>query len=891
MGKRETTNNIEMKSACSPADFEEKWYRYWEERGFFHARTDSDKPTFSMVIPPPNVTGVLHMGHALNNTLQDVLARWKRMQGFEVLWIPGTDHAGIATQNVVERQLEKEGKSRKELGRERFIERVWEWKEEYGGTIIKQLKRLGCSCDWERERFTMDEGCSLAVRTVFKRLYDEGLIYKGEYIINWCPRCLTALSDIEVEYREKRGHLWYVAYPYEDGDGEIVVATTRPETMLGDTAVAVHPEDSRYKNAVGRAVIVPLVGRVIPVIADALVDPDFGTGAVKVTPAHDPADFEIGINHGLERVNIFNKDATVNENGLRYAGLDRYEAREAVLNDLMKEGALKKTVEHLHSVGHCYRCGTEVEPYLSEQWFVRMKGLAREGIAAVRDGRIRFVPSRWEKVYFDWMENIKDWCISRQLWWGHRIPVWYCEDCGETIVSVDEPDGCNCGSGRLRQDPDVLDTWFSSGLWPFSTMGWPRNTPELEVFYPTSVLTTGFDIIFFWVARMIMLGLHFMGDVPFREVFVTALVRDYEGKKMSKSSGNVIDPIDVIEVYGTDALRFTLASIAVPGRDINLAEERIVGMRNFVNKIWNAARLVISNLKDFNPSSYSVDTLRFELADRWIMSKLSKLISKVTQAMSAYNFSVAGKALHRFFWGEFCDWYLEIAKSRFYRGSGAENATAKWVSCTVLECALRLLHPYMPFVTEEIWQRLPHTGETIMYAKWPSPADFERDESSEKEMDYIKSIVTGIRSARSEHMIPPSDRLNATIVCGGDVKETISRWSAYIVDLCGIDSLKICDSPPADEFDIRVVTEIGEAYLKREKMVDVVAEIDRLSKKLSRIEVELERVKSKLLDEQFLTKAPPEIVRRERQKEEELSEQRRKLDEQLRILKSHREER
>lgn len=890
MSEHDASGDIEMKSACSPADFEEKWYRYWEQRGCFHAHTDSSKPPFSMVIPPPNITGVLHMGHALNNTLQDVLARWKRMQGFEVLWVPGTDHAGIATQNVVERQLEKEGTSRKDLGRERFVERVWQWKEEYGGTIIKQLKRLGCSCDWERERFTMDEGCSLAVRTVFKRLYDEGLIYKGEYIINWCPRCLTALSDIEVEYREKSGYLWYVAYPFEDSDGEIVVATTRPETMLGDTAVAVHPEDSRYRDALGRFVILPLVGRVIPVIADELVDPDFGTGAVKVTPAHDPADFEIGIKHNLERVNIFNKDASVNENGFRYAGLDRYEAREAVLGDLKKEGSLREIAEHLHAVGHCYRCGTEVEPYLSEQWFVKMKDLAREGIAAVREGRIRFVPSRWEKVYFDWMENIKDWCISRQLWWGHRIPAWYCEDCGEIIVSVDEPNGCRCGSGKLRQDPDVLDTWFSSGLWPFSTMGWPQDTPELEVFYPTSVLTTGFDIIFFWVARMVMLGLHFMRDVPFREVFVTALVRDYEGKKMSKSSGNVIDPIDVIEVYGTDALRFTLASIAVPGRDINLAEERIAGNRNFVNKIWNAARLVLPNLKEFDPSSYSVSTLDFELADRWIMSRLSKLISKVTQAMTAYNFSVAGKALYRFFWGEFCDWYLEIAKSRFYRGSGVKNATAKWVSYMVLECTLRLLHPYMPFITEELWQRLPHTGETIMYSRWPSPDDFQRDEHSESEMEIVKSIVTGIRSARSEHRIHPTDKLNAQIVCVGGVKETISKWNEYIVDLCGIGNLEISESPPVGGFDIRVVTEIGEAYLKRERAIDVGAEIDRLSKKLSKIEAELERVKSKLLDAGFITKAPAEIVQRERQKEAELSEQRGKLNEQLRMLKSNREE-
>ena len=591
-----------MPTAYDPRDVEGRWYELWEDRGYFHAGVDSGRPPFSMVIPPPNVTGVLHMGHALNNTLQDVIARRARMQGFEVLWMPGTDHAGIATQNVVERQLEREGTDRHALGREKFVERVWEWKEQYGGTIIRQLKRLGCSCDWERERFTMDDGCSLAVRTVFKELYDQGLIYRGTYIINWCPRCHTALSDIEVEHEEKAGHLWHIRYPLEDGSGNVVVATTRPETMLGDTAVAVNPADGRYADLVGRMVILPLVGRRIPMITDKFVDPEFGTGAVKVTPAHDPNDFDIGLRHSLEQVNILNPDGTINENGGRYAGMDRYAAREAVVADLAERGLLEKVEDYQHAVGHCYRCHTEVEPYLSLQWFVKMKELALPGIEVVRDGRITFTPKRWEKIYFEWMENIRDWCISRQLWWGHRIPVWYCEDCGEVLVAVQTPEACPCGSRDLRQDSDVLDTWFSSGLWPFSTMGWPAGTPELDVFYPTSVLVTAFDIIFFWVARMIMLGLRFMGDVPFRDVFVTALVRDYEGKKISKSSGNVIDPLDVIEVYGTDALRFTLASIAVPGRDINLAEERIEGSRNFVNKVWNAARLVISNLGDHEPA-------------------------------------------------------------------------------------------------------------------------------------------------------------------------------------------------------------------------------------------------------------------------------------------------
>jgi valyl-tRNA synthetase len=873
-----------LSTRYDPHEVERRWYGFWEEHGYFHADPESGKPPFSQVIPPPNVTGVLHMGHALNNTLQDIIARRRRMQGYEVLWMPGTDHAGIATQNVVERAIEKEGTDRHRLGREKFVERVWEWKEEYGGTIISQLKRLGCSCDWERERFTMDEGCSLAVRTVFKELYDQGLIYRGTYIINWCVRCHTALSDIEVEHEDKTGHLWYVSYPFEDGSGAVVVATTRPETMLGDTAVAVYPADERYAGMEGRTLVLPLLDRRIPVITDKFVDPEFGTGAVKVTPAHDPNDYEIGRRHDLEQVNILNPDGTVNENGGPYAGMDRYEAREAVVRDLRDLGLLVKEEEHLHAVGHCYRCATEVEPYLSTQWFVKMEPLARPGIEAVRDGRIRFTPERWSKVYFDWMENIRDWCISRQLWWGHRIPVWYCDDCGGQVVEIEAPEACHCGSANLRQDPDVLDTWFSSGLWPFSTMGWPEKNPTLEVFYPTSVLTTAFDIIFFWVARMIMLGLRFMDDVPFRDVFVTALVRDFEGKKMSKSSGNVIDPIDVIEVYGTDALRFTLGSIAVPGRDINLSEERIEGNRNFVSKIWNASRLVLSNLAGFEPGTEVPDDA-LELSDRWIMSRIARLIERTDEGMDSYNFSIAGKALYQFFWGDFCDWYLELIKPRFYRGTPEQKLAAQSVAWRVLECSMRLLHPYMPFVTEEIWQKLPDAGESIMIAAWPDALAFPLDEEAEREMELLQSTIVGIRSARSEHGIPPTGKVRAVIVCEKDeVRQVLDERRDYLTGLAGISEIEFAEDAPGAGFGMRVVVEGAEAYLSWESGVDAGEEIDRLARRLAKVSSDLERTLAKLANAGFVSKAPPAVIEKEREKERELTETRQKLNDQIEAL-------
>jgi len=875
----------ELGTAYDPREVEGRWYAFWEERGYFHAAPGSDKPKFSQVIPPPNVTGVLHMGHALNNGLQDIVARRRRMQGYEVLWMPGTDHAGIATQNVVERQLEAEGVDRHQLGREKFTERVWQWKEQYGGTIISQLKRLGCSCDWERTRFTMDEGCSLAVRTVFKELYDEGLIYRGKYIINWCPRCHTALSDIEVEHEDKSGHFWYIRYPYADEEGSLVVATTRPETMLGDTAVAVNPSDTRFADVVGKTLVLPLVERRIRVITDKFVDPEFGTGAVKVTPAHDPNDFEIGERHSLEQINILNPDGTINENGGKYAGMDRYEAREAVVSDLEAQGLIEKIEDHLHAVGHCYRCHTEIEPYLSTQWFVKMEPLARPAIDAVREGKTGFIPARWEKIYFDWMENIRDWCISRQLWWGHQIPVWYCDECGEQLVEIETPEACPCGSENLRRDEDVLDTWFSSGLWPFSTMGWPEKTGVLEAFYPTSVLTTAHDIIFFWVARMMMLGLRFMGDVPFREVFVTALVRDYEGKKMSKSSGNVIDPIDVIDVYGTDALRFTLASIAVPGRDINLSEERIEGNRNFVNKIWNAARLVTMNLEGFEPAT-EVGADEMELVDRWILSRMSSLIERADAGMEAFNLSIAGKALHQFFWGEFCDWYLELAKPRLYRGSEREKLAAQWVASEVLECSLRLLHPFMPFVTEELWQRLPGAGESIMISTWPLAADFERDLSAEREMELIMAVTVGIRSARSEHGIPPGGKVGAVLVCDKDSRAILEKQSEYVYSLAGLSEIRFADEPPGGGYGMRVVVEGAEVYLSYESGVDALEEIDRLARRLAKVEAELERSTAKLSSDGFVSKAPAGVVEKERQKEQELLGKRRKLNDQIAALRA-----
>jgi valyl-tRNA synthetase len=715
--------NDVLAKTYEPKEVEEKWYCYWERNDLFKANTESIKSPFSIVIPPPNITGSLHMGHALNNTLQDILCRYRRMKGYSVLWQPGTDHAGIATQNVVEKDLASKGTDRHQIGRERFVKLVWEWREKFGGVIINQLKRLGSSCDWSRERFTMDEGLSRAVREVFVRLYDEGLIYRGDYIINWCPRCHTALADLEVEHEDKDSFLYYIRYPFEDREGYLIVATTRPETVLGDTALAVNPEDERYKDLSGAYVLLPVLNRPIPVIFDNYVDKEFGTGALKITPAHDPNDFEIGNTHQLERIKVIDEDGSMNELAGPYKGMDRFQCRERILQDLESSGLLEKTEPYSHAVGHCYRCKTMIEPLLSKQWFIKVGPLAKEAIAAVKDGKTRIVPSNWEDVYYEWMNNIKDWCISRQIWWGHRIPVWYCQGCGEIIVAKEEPKACpSCKGKDLQQETDVLDTWFSSALWPFSTLGWPDSTDELKTFYPTSVLVTGFDILFFWVARMMMMGIHFLGDVPFRDVYIHALVKDEQGQKMSKSKGNIIDPLEVLDRFGTDAFRFTLSVLAIQGRDIRLSEERIAGYRNFINKIWNAARFSLMNLKDCKPPS--IDKSSITLADRWIMSRMGEVAEEISGHLDDYRFNDAAGTCYQFVWHEFCDWYLEMAKLELYSKDQKRREVAHSVLQILLSGVVRLLHPFVPFITEEIWYRLPYTEGSIMVAQFPKHIEF-----------------------------------------------------------------------------------------------------------------------------------------------------------------------
>ncbi|MGZ3536945.1 MAG: valine--tRNA ligase, partial [Thermodesulfobacteriota bacterium] len=730
-----------LDKSYDPHQVEEKWYRYWEEQGYFRADEDSERTAYSIVIPPPNVTGVLHIGHALNNTLQDILIRFKRMDGYNALWMPGTDHAGIATQNVVEKKLLEEGLDRHTLGREKFIERVWKWKEQSGGTIIGQLKKLGASCDWSRERFTMDEGLSEAVKEVFVRLYQEGLIYRSHYIINWCPRCQTALSDLEVEHQEVLGKLYHLKYPFKERERFVIVATTRPETMLGDTAVAVNPEDERYQGVIGKKVVLPVVNREIPVIADSYVDIEFGTGCLKITPAHDFNDFEIGLKHGLEQIKVIDEAGRMNENAGPYQGMDRFECREKMIEDFERDGILIKIEDYRHVVGHCYRCKTVVEPNLSLQWFVKTKPLAKTAIEAVRDGRTRIIPEVWEKTYFEWMENIRDWCISRQIWWGHRIPAWYCENCGQVIVAKTTPTSCpNCGSNRLIPETDVLDTWFSSALWPFSTMGWPKETKLLKRFYPTSVLVTGFDILFFWVARMMMMGLKFMGDVPFRDVYIHGLVRDERGEKYSKTRGNVVDPLDLIDRYGADALRFTLTALTMPGSDLKLSESRTEGYRHFANKIWNASRFVLMNLEEFDLGVMTgeVSPEAFNLPDRWIRGRLNQVIREVRRSLEEYKFNEACHVLYQFIWHEFCDWYLELSKLSLYKGGNEQKRDlTKLTLLEVLDATLRSLHPFMPFITEEIWQQLPRQGEkaSIMIAEFPNPDDRYEDASVASEME------------------------------------------------------------------------------------------------------------------------------------------------------------
>jgi len=866
-----------------PHPIEEKWYRFWESQNLFRGDEYSPRPPFSIVIPPPNVTGSLHMGHALNNTLQDILARYKRMDGFNLLWLPGTDHAGIATQNVVEKQLAEEGTHRHALGREAFIERVWKWKREFGGQIIRQLKRLGCSCDWSRERFTMDEGLSRAVKEVFVRLYRDGLIYRGDYIINWCPRCQTALSDLEVEHEPEQGHLYYIKYPSEDSREYLVVATTRPETMLGDTAVAVHPEDKRYMKFIGQKVILPLMNRKIPVIADSYVSQDFGTGALKITPAHDPNDFEIGGRHGLEIVQVIDETGKMNQRAGRYAGQQRFQCRQEVIKDLKEANLLKKVEPFLHNVGHCYRCKTIIEPLVSKQWFVRTEPLARPAVEAVQQGRTRIIPPVWESTYFEWMNNIRDWCISRQIWWGHRIPAWYCRDCGEVTVSIEPVSACTaCRSSRVEQDPDVLDTWFSSALWPFSTMGWPEKTKDLKVFYPTSVLVTGFDILFFWVARMMMMGLKFMGDVPFRDVYIHALVRDAEGQKMSKSRGNVIDPLLVIEKFGTDAFRFTLAAFAAQGRDVRLSEERLAGYRNFANKIWNASRFTLSNLQGYDPHR-PAGKVEPTLADRWILSRANQAIFQVRQGLDSYKFNEAASAVYQFLWHEFCDWYIELIKPVLYQD---EDPAQKWVAqntlARVLDTSLRLLHPFMPFITEEIWQVLPGNQGSIMVAEFPRVQEGELQPEAEADMGLIMGVIGAIRNLRSELNVPPSKQVEAVLHSQNpEALKTVEQNRIYVASLARAEKMIFQTGGQKPKASATAVAGDLEIYLPLKGLINLDDEEKRIQKEIAKIAGELSRINLKLQNEEFLRKARVEAVDKEKEKAKTLAEKQAKFKEGL----------
>jgi valyl-tRNA synthetase len=863
----------EIADRYDPTRVEPYWYAVWEERGYFHADADSPKKPYCIVIPPPNVTGSLHLGHALNNTLQDILIRYKRMDGYNALWMPGTDHAGIATQYVVERQLEKEGKTKEDLGREAFIARVWQWKEESGGTIIRQLKRLGASCDWARERFTMDAGLSAAVREVFVRLWEEGLIYQGDYIVNWCPRCQTVLSDLEVEREEQDAEFVYIKY------GPLTLGTVRPETKLGDTAVAVHPKDKRYKRYVGKTLEVPSVEGTITlqVVADTAVDPKFGTGVIKVTPGHDPTDFEIGRRHNLPVRSVIGFDGKMTALAGKYAGLDRFETRKRIVEDMKALGLIDRVEPYRHAVGVCYRCKTVVEPLVSKQWYVRMKPLAEPAIKAVRTGKIKIVPRTWSKTYFHWMENIRDWAISRQLWWGHRIPVWYCDRDGSMHVSRVDLTACpKCGGG-LRQDTDVLDTWFSSGLWPFSTLGWPEETPELKVFYPTSVLSTGFDILFFWVARMAMLGIKFMGDVPFRHVYIHALIRDAEGQKMSKSKGNVVDPLHVMDRYGTDAFRFTLAALAAQGRDIRLAEERIEGYRNFANKIWNAARLVLTNLDGYDPALARRGTP--SAADRWIKSRLIEAVAQVRKAIDTYRFNDAASAVYQFLWHEYCDWYLEIAKRSLYQPESPEaKAVTQRTLVETLETTLRLLHPFMPFISEELWQRLPHpaaagpaTVRSIMVAPFPKASRKGRDLEAERLMAPVLDFVGAIRTVRSESRISPAVELQVSVKpAGPDVAAALAGSVAVIGSLARAAITVAADGArPANS--AVATTPSGDVFVRLEGVVDFEAERQRLRKEVERARKEIAFLEGKLGRPEFVERAPAEVVERERAR---LAEQR-----------------
>ncbi len=903
----------ELAKAYNPHEVEDRIYKDWEAKKYFHADPDPAKKPYSIVIPPPNITGILHMGHALNDTIQDILIRFKRMQGFKAEWMPGTDHAGIATQNVVERKLAKDNIKRQDLGREKFVEEVWKWREEYGSTIIRQLKKLGCSCDWDRTRFTMDDGLSDAVLEVFSRLYEKGLIYRGNYIINWCPRCQTALSDEESQHKDVDGALYYIKYPIKgqvarvkgqgkkDGEEDfVIVATTRPETMLGDVAIAINPKDKRYKDLKGRTVLLPILNRELKIIQDGLVDLKFGTGALKVTPAHDPVDFELGRKYGLDEINVMNDDATINGIGGDYEGMDRFEAREAIIEDLKERGLFVKSEPHRHAVGHCYRCHTMIEPRLSPQWFVRMKPLAEPAIEAVKKGKIKFYPARWTKVYLEWMNNIRDWCISRQIWWGHRIPVYYCKNCGKDtvegqgagakaqgiIVSKIRPEKCPvCGGVDIEQDPDVLDTWFSSWLWPFSTFGWPKETPELKYFYPTDSLVTAQEIIFFWVARMIMAGIEFRGDIPFRNVYIHGTVRDITGTKMSKSLGNVIDPLDMIEKYGTDALRFSIISITAQGQDVFLSEGKFELGRNFANKIWNASRFILMNLK---PEDVSADLCVFfekmslSLPEKWILSRFYTTLSYVTGCLDEYKFNEAANAIYEFLWHEFCDWYIEIAKADI----GSKQSQV--ILYKILEKSLRMLHPFMPFITEEIWQKLPRDkdsrGDSIMIQAWPHLQKQMISEDAEEKMSDIIEIITAIRNIRSVWNIEPQRAIKASInIHGADEEKFLSENSTIIKRLARLETLEIGKIKKPKNAALSVVGKL-EVYVPLEGLIDLEKEKARIMKEASRIEAEISSIVKRLKNDSFVSKAPKEVVEKQASYKAELEIQIKKIKQNLKDL-------
>ncbi len=869
-----------------PQEVENKWYQYWEENNLFRAESKSEKEPFSIVIPPPNVTGYLHMGHALNNTLQDILCRFKRMQGYNVLWQPGMDHAGIATQNVVERDLASKGMDRHQIGRERFIELVWEWREKYGGVILNQLKRLGCSCDWSRERFTMDEGLTKAVKEVFVQLYEEGLIYRGDYIINWCPRCHTALADLEVEHEDLNSSLYYIRYLFENREGYLLIATTRPETLLGDSAVAVNPEDDRYKDLAGAHVILPILNKSLPIIFDSYVDKEFGTGALKITPAHDPYDFDIGNTHGLERIKVIDEEGRMNDLAGPYKGMDRFECREEILKDLRESDLLEKIEPYRHAVGHCYRCKTMIEPLLSKQWFVRVSPLAKEAIASVKDRRTRIVPVQWENVFHEWMNNIKDWCISRQIWWGHRIPAWYCGECGEIIVARETPEACTvCRSGNLQQETDVLDTWFSSALWPFSTQGWPDATDELDTFYPTSVLVTAFDILFFWVARMMMMGLHFAGDVPFADVYIHALVRDAEGKKMSKSKGNVVDPLQIVDQYGTDAFRFTLAALAAQGRDIRLSEERIEGYRHFVNKIWNSARFVLMNLDE--ETQVQEESPSHILSERWILTRLGQVSREMAKALDEYRFNDAAGLCYQFVWHEFCDWYVEMAKPGLSEEDQTLRRSTQSTLLNVLMAVLKLTHPFMPFVTEEIWQRLPGSQRSIMKAKFPEASDFASDPKAVKEMNLLMGVVSGVRNIRGEMNIGPSKKISILIEMPDEEDANVIRQNiVHVQNMARVDSVEIGSGIPKPDASATAVFGKNQVHVLLKGLLDYDEERKRLKKEISRVEKDMGVLDKKLSNQGFLKNAPPEIVDEVRKKVESLGLKLEKLNQNLSFFES-----